>query len=136
MKEPDNKHAVIIDKEEEDGDFSDNFSNKHRFYKQSKKIWIFTHVEKIKGARQARLIQAKIGWPSTSDYKHIISSKSIKTSPITINDIDRTLHIFGSPVPLLQEKMTRPSPKAPNITNLSLHYQHKLRSITSILAFL
>ena len=71
---------------------------------------LYTKKE-IKGARNARTLQAQIGWPSTTQFLSILASNSIRNCSVTIDDVNRALHIFGPPVPLLQGKMTRGHPQ-------------------------
>ena len=70
----------------------------------------FTKRE-ISGAEGAQRLQQELGWPSVDQFRQIVANNLIRNSTVTIDDIDRAQHIFGTPTPLLQGKMIR-SPNA------------------------
>ena len=70
----------------------------------------FTRLQ-IEGANNARLLHEQIGWPSLADFKRYISTNSILNCKVTLEDVDRAEFIYGTPLPILKGKMTRPSPK-------------------------
>jgi len=79
----------------------------------------FTQQE-IEAADEARLLQQRIGWPSTSYFKGVVSKKLIKNCNITVDDINRADIIYGPPVPLLQGKMIRKKPDGCKIKRIPL----------------
>ena len=64
----------------------------------------------IKGAKLARNTRQAIGWPSTGNCRNIIKKNLIQNSGITIDDINRTEIILGTPTPLIKGKMIRRVP--------------------------
>ena len=70
----------------------------------------FTRKE-IEGADKARLLQAKLGWPSTADLKRYINNNLIINCPITSDDIARADAIYGPQIPLLKGKTVRQRPE-------------------------
>ncbi len=64
----------------------------------------------IKGAESARILYAKLGYPSTKDYKWIIQSNQIKDCPVTVQDVDAANHIWGKNIAALKGKTTRGKP--------------------------
>ena len=85
----------------------------------------FYTKKEIKGVRDARTLQALIGWPSTPAFSAIIASNSIRNCTVTLDDIKRAQHIFGTPVPLLQGKMMRGRPNKPNLQRVPIPAQIK-----------
>ena len=69
---------------------------------------------KIQGAKNARILQQSLGWPSTTTYKSYIKNNLIRKCRITVNDIKRSLKIYGTPVPPLKGKMTNIGPVSNN----------------------
>lgn len=67
----------------------------------------------INKAIEARRTQQIIGWPSQSSYLKIIEKNHLNNTDITCDDVLRAEYIFGTPVPLLKGKMTRP-PSTPS----------------------
>jgi hypothetical protein len=49
----------------------------------------------IKGAEVARTLYAKLGYPSWKDFRWMISSNQIKDCPVTVQDVDVALKIWG-----------------------------------------
>ncbi len=79
----------------------------------------FTRGE-IEGADQSRILQPRIGWPST-DYKHYLATNQINDCPISIDDISRAEAIYGPLVPLCKGKMVRKRPQhSANIKRIPL----------------
>ena len=66
---------------------------------------IFSKRE-IQGAKNARDLQQSLGWPSTTTYKSYVKNNLIRNRGITVDDIERSVKIYGTPVPLLKGKMT------------------------------
>jgi hypothetical protein len=71
----------------------------------------------------ARSLQQEIGWPSTTTFKNIIKNNLIINSGITIDDINRAELIFGTPTPLLKDKMIRKLPIQNKIEKVPLPLQ-------------
>ena len=61
----------------------------------------------IKGAEQARMLYAKLGYPSIKDYKWIVQSNQIKDCPVTAQDIQTAHQIWGKDIAALKGKTTR-----------------------------
>ena len=70
----------------------------------------------IQGADQARLLQQQLGWPSNTAFARIINENLIHNSAVTIHDVRRAQHIYGTATPLLKGTMIRTSP-----TNVNVH---------------
>jgi len=66
----------------------------------------FTKRE-IKGAEVARALYKAIDRPSMKDFKWIVRSNQIKDCPVTVQDIDVAISIWGKNVAALQGKTTR-----------------------------
>ena len=49
----------------------------------------------IKGAEAARALYARVGYPSTKDFKWVIQSNLIQDCPVTVADIDVARQIWG-----------------------------------------
>jgi hypothetical protein len=64
----------------------------------------------IKGAESARILYAKLGYPSTKDYKWIVQSNQIKDCPVTVQDVDASNKIWGKNIAALKGKTTRTKP--------------------------
>ena len=64
----------------------------------------------IKGAEQASALYAKLGYPSHKDFKWILRSNQIKDCPVTVDDADNALNIWGKNVAALKGKTTRRKP--------------------------
>ena len=87
---------------------------------QQDKNWTFlqTAEDNMKGMTQkevgranlARKLQELLGWPSTNDYKRILHHNLVHNCPINSDDVDRALHIYGEPIPILKGKTKRPHP--------------------------
>ena len=68
----------------------------------------------IKGAEVARTLYATLSYPSWKDFKWVIRSNQIKDCPVTVQDVDVALKIWGKNIAALKGKTTRskPSPVA------------------------
>ena len=69
----------------------------------------------IQGADRARELQQQLGWPSDNAFARIINDNLIHNSAVTIQDVQRALHIYGTATPLLQGKMVRASPTSVDV---------------------
>ena len=67
-------------------------------------------ANETKQANTAQMYQEILQWPSTNDYKHILSHNLANNGPVNVDDVKRALDIYGEPIPLLRGKMKRPSP--------------------------
>ena len=65
----------------------------------------------VQGADNARALQAKLGWPSTTKFIQIVDNNLLNNCTVTSEDINRATKIYGPPTPLLQGKMTRSKPQ-------------------------
>ena len=70
---------------------------------------LFTKKE-IERAKAAVELQEFLAWPSTLEYLEIIRSNSLKNCDVTVDDIKRSVILYGEPVPYLQGRMTRKRP--------------------------
>jgi hypothetical protein len=64
----------------------------------------------IKEVEVARSLYSKLNYPSWKDFKWIIQSNQIKDCPVTVNNIDTALKIWGKNVAALKGKTTRTKP--------------------------
>ena len=73
---------------------------------------IFFPKREVLAAEDAQHLQQRLGWPSLEQFKQIAANNLIRSSNITIADIDRAQFIFGTQTPLIQGKTIRsPNPK-------------------------
>ena len=70
----------------------------------------FTRQE-IEKADEARVLQALIRWPSTAQFKDIVSRNLLVNCTVTCDDIIRADAIYGPAVSLLKEKMASRRPE-------------------------
>ena len=84
-------------------------ANKHGFSKRQ-----------ILRAERALRLQETIMFPSIADYKNAIQMNAIKNCPVTIDDINILLKIYGTSIPSLKGKSTRRSPPAANTDYIEL----------------
>jgi hypothetical protein len=61
----------------------------------------------IKGAELARTLYKTLSYPSMQDFKWVIRSNHIKDFPVTVQDIDVALKIWGKNIVALKGKTTR-----------------------------
>ena len=64
----------------------------------------------IKGAEVARTLYATLSYPSWKDFKWVIRSNQIKDCPVTVQDVDIALKIWGKNIAALKGKTTRSKP--------------------------
>ena len=60
----------------------------------------------IKGAEVARTLYATLSYPSMKDFKWVIRSNQIKDCPVTVQDVDVALKIWGKNIAALKGKTT------------------------------
>ena len=84
----------------------------------------------IQGAKNARILQQSLGWPSTTTYKSYVKNNLIRNCGVTIDDIERSLKIYGTPVPLIKGKMTYIGPTTNDMSvtylppDIIVHHRH------------
>jgi len=61
----------------------------------------------IKGAETARTLYATLSYPSMKDFKWVIRSNQIKDCPVTVQDVDVAIKIWGKNIAALKGKTTR-----------------------------
>jgi hypothetical protein len=61
----------------------------------------------IKGAELARTLYKTLSYPSTKDFKWVTGSNKINDCPVTIQDIDVVMKIWGKNIAALKGKTTR-----------------------------
>ena len=59
---------------------------------------------KVESADLARNLQAGLAYPSVKDLKWIVQANMLKDSPVTTQDVDVALKIWGPSVALLKGK--------------------------------
>ena len=64
----------------------------------------------VKSAEFARTLYAKLCYPSCKDFKCVIRSNQIKDCPVTVEDVDVFLKIWGKNIPKLKVKTTQSKP--------------------------
>ena len=64
----------------------------------------------IKGAEAARTLYSTLSYPSWNDFKWVIRSNQIKDCPVTVEDIDVALKIWGKNIAALKGKTVRIKP--------------------------
>jgi hypothetical protein len=60
----------------------------------------------IKGAEAARTLYKTLSYPSMKDFKWVIQRNQIKDCPVTVQDIDVALEIWGKNIAALKGKTT------------------------------
>ena len=103
----------------------------------SSKVEKYTKDE-IKRAKQARELQECFMWPSDTVMKDILKKGNIINSDIDASDIDRALDLFGVAKEIASGKMTVPSMKSNQSTQIMLHdiappINHRLKMYFDIL---
>jgi len=93
---PNNTNGTVIDY----SFFSTVASNKEYFSRRE-----------IEGADTARLLQGRLGWPSTGQYKQLIENNLLVNTDVTADGINRAEAIYGQAVPLIKGKMVRKRPE-------------------------
>jgi hypothetical protein len=61
----------------------------------------------IKGAETARALCTTLSYPSMKDFKWVIRSNHIKDCPVTVQDVDVAIKIWGKNIAALKGKTTR-----------------------------
>jgi hypothetical protein len=61
----------------------------------------------VKGAENARTLYVALNFPSMKDFKWVIRSNQIKDCPVTVQDVDVALKIWGKNIAALKGKTTR-----------------------------
>jgi hypothetical protein len=74
----------------------------------------------IKGAEAARTLYATLSYPSWKDFRWIVQSNQIKDCPMTAQNADNDLNIWGKSIAALKGKATRttPSPEAEDMVKV------------------
>ena len=65
----------------------------------------------IKGAKAARDLYTTLNYPSLNDFKWVIPSNQIKDCPVTVQDIDVAIKIWGKNIAVLKGKTTWSKPE-------------------------
>ena len=92
-----------------------NMENKTKDYKSDEMSMVTTTEElkelysnrQIMRARKACDLHHLLGAPSFQDLKAIITQKLIKDNPITVQDVNLEMKIFGPDIELLKGKTTQ-----------------------------
>jgi hypothetical protein len=61
-------------------------------------------------AKEARSLYAKVGHPSTKDFKAMVRNNMIMNCPINVDDIERAEKVYGKNIAALKGKTTKTSP--------------------------
>jgi hypothetical protein len=61
----------------------------------------------VKGADKARKYYRTLGYPSVTDFRWVVQSNLIQNCPVTVQDIDVALEIWGPDVAALKGKTSR-----------------------------
>jgi hypothetical protein len=98
-------------------EFSMHKCGLHYYYPRNKKHLAFVNTvsenkegfakRQIKGAELARTLYKTLSYPSMKDCKWVIQSNQIKDCPLTVQDIDVALKIWGKNIAALKGKTTR-----------------------------
>lgn len=72
-------------------------------------------ANEIKLADKARNTMRSIGWPSVGSYKYYVSNNLLRNPSFTVYEINRAEKIYGLVIPILQSKMTLPTPPVPQL---------------------
>jgi len=59
----------------------------------------------VTNTKRARKLYHSIGAPSTKNFKMILQSNMIKNCPVTVQDIDLAMKIYGPDIAYLKGKM-------------------------------
>ena len=91
---------------------------------------------KIKIADRAQALYRRMRWPGYRRYLNAIKKSIIINCPVTINDIKRSIHIYGPDVVGLRGKMTRRRPEPIGLMeNIPLQaevYEHHRNTMISV----
>jgi len=68
------------------------------------------HRHKIKGANQAHALYTMIGRPLQQQFEFILNNNLIKNCPVTIDDAQRALLIYGPAIPAIKGKAVKGDP--------------------------
>ena len=89
----------------------------------------FFSPREVHQADKSRVLQAKLGRPSTADFKTYIKNNLLINCDITVDDVSRAEAVYGPQVPMLRGKMVRRElnefttlPRTPLPTNVSKHH--------------
>ena len=80
----------------------------------------FFSPQEIQGAKDARALQQKTGWPSTANLKVYISKQLLNNCKVTVDGVNRADIIFGPAEPILEGKMVRKIPTGCKIKRVPL----------------
>ena len=110
----------------------DNYKNKstvNHYSHASNNICLVTTVEnnksffskkQIKMAELAKKLQQNMGFPGNEAFKKILQNNLIMNSPVTVDDFNRSLQIFGTSEPILKGRMTAPTQVSHRISTSSV----------------
>ena len=63
-------------------------------------------------AQKARSYQELLVFPSTADFREYVENTDVENLNITVEDVDRSVVLFGEPVASIRGKFKRPTPKS------------------------
>ena len=76
----------------------------------------FFTKKQIKMAELAKKLQQNMGFPGNDAFKKILQNNLILNSPVTVDDFNRSLKIFGTSESILKGRMTAPSQVSHSMT--------------------
>ena len=66
--------------------------------------------KEIDRAKSVLDLQEYHGWPSTQEFINIINGNKIRIIEVTLDDIKRSVKLYGEPIQCLREKINRRRP--------------------------
>ena len=64
-------------------------------------------MKEIEQEKYALEVQEFLVWPSRQEFPRIVEGNQVRNLDLTVDDIERTVHLYGEPTPYLQGRMTR-----------------------------
>lgn len=79
---------------------------------------------------KAQSLYTSLGFPSESDFRWILQSNQIKDCPVTIDDADNAMKIWGRNLSMLKRKLTRKTPSAVELDPTEIRKLHRSVSLS------
>ena len=118
-----NDSAFIVHRQEhglEDMVFMEHRSGLHYYDPRGRNLAFVTTVggnktlftkRQVDGAERAHVLYASLSYPSVKDFKWILRANQIKDCPVTVQDAEVALKIWGPNITALKGKTLRKTPE-------------------------